>query len=228
MNVIIVDDEPMAIDLINSYLAHFADFNVKATFRNGLKALAYLNTKEVDVVFLDISMPHLSGLSLARMIGPTTAVVFTTAYSEHAVESYAVDAVDYLLKPISLDRFSKTITKLLTRSVDNRPPEPGNATETILLKSGLVTHRVKTTSLLYLEKDGNYIHYVFPDKKIMARQSIATAIKTLPGNFVRIHKSFIVNLKEIDSLAAGYVMLGEHRLPTGARFRSILLEKIGQ
>ena len=102
MRVIIVDDEPKAIALLSSYLSHFADFELVATFRNGLKALDFLNTESVDVVFLDINMPHLSGLSLSRMIKPGTAIVFTTAYSEHAVESYDVNALDYLLKPIKI------------------------------------------------------------------------------------------------------------------------------
>ena len=116
MKVIIVDDEPKAIELLVSYLKHFSNFKLEATFRNGLKALEFLNTNTVDVVFLDINMPHLSGLSLSKMIAPTIDIVFTTAYSEHALESYDVNAIDYLLKPISLERFSKTMAKLIAKN----------------------------------------------------------------------------------------------------------------
>lgn len=101
------------MNLISSYLRHFAKFELMATFRNGLKALEFLKSNTVDVVFLDINMPHLSGLSLSKMLPKETSIVFTTAYSEHAVDSYNVNTVDYLLKPISLERFTKSINKLI-------------------------------------------------------------------------------------------------------------------
>ena len=139
MKVIIVDDEPKAIVLIASYLKHFSNFELLGTFRNGLKALKFLNTNSVDVVFLDINMPHLSGLSLSKMIASKTSIVFTTAYSEHALESYDVNTTDYLLKPISLERFSKTITKLI-----DKQEQKSNASNTLseeslalFVKSGL-------------------------------------------------------------------------------------------
>ena len=157
MKVIIVDDEPKAIALIASYIAHFSKLEVVATFRNGVKALEFLNSNVVDVVFLDIHMPHLSGLSLSKMISPKTSIVFTTAYAEHALESYDVNALDYLLKPISLDRFSKTITKLIHLRTQLDTPE-GNSSDvskTIFVKSGLETHKVNLDAIEYIQKDGN-------------------------------------------------------------------------
>lgn len=228
MKVIIVDDEPKAIELIVSYLTHFSKFELVATFRNGLKALEFLNTNVVDVIFLDINMPHLSGLSLSKMISPKTNIVFTTAYSEHALESYEVNAIDYLLKPISLDRFSKTITKL-TNQISNSD-KPNNylseASKTIFVKSGLETHQINLDDIEYIQKDGNYINYFVNGKKIMGRQSIAEALSLLNNNFFQIQKSYIVNFTKINSVSSDYVVIGEKRIPIGSQFKSLVLSRL--
>ncbi len=227
MKVIIVDDEPKAIELITSYLKHFASFELVATFRNGLKALEFLNTNTVNVVFLDINMPHLSGLSLSKMITPKTAIVFTTAYSEHALESYDVNTADYLLKPISLERFSKTITKLIDsqEQQDNSPNTSTKISPTLFVKSGLDTHQIQIADINYLQKDGNYMYYFVGDKKIMARQSIAEALDTLPDNFMQIQKSYIVNFSKIDSVSATHVNIGKTQIPMGSQYKSIVHNK---
>jgi len=228
MKVIIVDDEPKAIELIASYLKHFASFELVATFRNGLKALEFLNTNTVDVVFLDINMPHLSGLSLSKMIDPKTSIVFTTAYSEHALESYDVNTADYLLKPISLERFSKTITKLIdTQEKQNTTiPITSNVSPTLFVKSGLETHQVKISDIDYLQKDGNYMYYFVSGKKIMARQSIGEALETLPENFIQIQKSYIVNFSKIDSVSTSHAIIGKVQIPMGSQYKTLLLDKL--
>lgn len=227
MKVIIVDDEPKAIELIASYLSHFSKFELVSTFRNGLKALEFLNTNAVDVVFLDINMPHLSGLSLSKMISPNTSIVFTTAYSEHALESYEVNAIDYLLKPISLDRFSKTITKLTNNNIvftsNNKHSEDS---KTIFIKSGLETHQINLEAIEYIQKDGNYINYFVNGKKIMGRQSIADALSLLNDNFFQIQKSYIVNFSKINSVSSDYVVIGENRIPIGSQFKSFVLSRL--
>ena len=227
MKVILVDDEPKAIELIASYLKHFASFELVATFRNGLKALEFLNSHTVDVVFLDINMPHLSGLSLSKMIDPKTSIVFTTAYSEHALESYDVNTTDYLLKPISLERFSKTITKLIDsqEQQDNSTNKPSDSSHTLFVKSGLETHQLQIAEINYLQKDGNYMYYFVGDKKIMARQSIGEALETLPENFIQIQKSYIVNFAKIDSVSASHVIIGETQIPMGSQYKSIVQNK---
>lgn len=228
MRVIVVDDEPKAIALLRSYLSHFSDFEVVATFRNGLKALEFMNTNTVDVAFLDINMPHLSGLSLSKMMNPDIAVVFTTAYSEHAVASYDVNALDYLLKPISLERFSKTISKLLDMSGSRHtaPDRNNNRSETVFVKSGLTTHQIRVDAIEYLEKDGNYIHYVVAGKRIMARQSIGEALADLPDFFLQIQRSYIVNFHKIDSISSEYVSIGKRKIPIGDQFKPMLLRRL--
>ena len=227
IKVLIVDDEPKAIELISSYISHFSDFQLVKTFRNGLKALEFINVNKIDIIFLDINMPHLSGLSLSKMIPKETAIVFTTAYSEHAVESYNVNAFDYLLKPISLERFSKTITKLNSRfNSDSIAIGSYEPTKTIFVKSGLETHQVKINDINYLEKDGNYIYYMTSNKKIMARQSINEAMQHLTADFIQVQKSFIVNFKKIDSITSDYVIIGKSKIPIGSQFKSVLTKKI--
>jgi len=228
MKVIIVDDEPKAIELITSYLKHFSSFELLGTFRNGLKALEFLNTHTVDVVFLDINMPHLSGLSLSKMIVPKTSIVFTTAYSEHALESYDVNTTDYLLKPISLERFSKTITKLIdTQAQQTNALETGSKESlTLFVKSGLETHQLQIADINYLQKDGNYMYYFMADKKIMARQSIAEALDTLPENFMQIQKSYIANFSKIDSVTASHVHIGGTEIPMGSQYKSNVINKL--
>ena len=228
MKVILVDDEPKAIALLASYLSHFSNFELTGTFRNGLKALEFLNSNEVDVVFLDINMPHLSGLSLSKMIKHETAIVFTTAYSEHALESYDVNTVDYLLKPISLERFSKTVTKLIDR-MDNEKVSQGNkpvATHTIFIKSGLETHQLQVDTIDYLKKDGNYINYFMGEKKLMVRQSIAEALDGLTTDFIQIQKSYIVDFRKINSIALDHVNIGKTQIPIGLQFKNQLVKKM--
>ena len=227
MKVIIVDDEPKAIELIVSYLKYFSSFELLGTFRNGLKALEFLNTQTVDVVFLDINMPHLSGLSLSKMIAPKTSIVFTTAYSEHALESYDVNTTDYLLKPISLERFSKTITKLIDKQEqkNNASNTLSDESLTVFVKSGLETHQLQIADINYLQKDGNYMYYFVADKKIMARQSIAEALDTLPENFIQIQKSYIANFSKIDSVTATHVHIGNTQIPMGSQYKSIVINK---
>jgi len=226
VKVLIVDDEPKAIELISSYLSHFSDFKLIKSFRNGLKALEFINTNPVNVIFLDINMPHLSGLSLSKMIPMETAIVFTTAYSEHAVESYEVNSVDYLLKPISLERFSKTATKLIDQFKHKNTLDTTEQSTTIFVKSGLESHQITVEDILYLEKDGNYIYYITQGKKIMARATIAEAMKQLTNDFLQIQKSYIVNFKKIDTIGTDYVIVNNKQIPIGTQFKSELTKKI--
>lgn len=220
MRVLIIDDEPNAIKLISSYLTHFSNFELINTFRNGLKALEFLNTNTVDVVFLDINMPHLSGLSLSKMLPKETAIVFTTAYSEHAVESYNVNTVDYLLKPISLERFTKSINKLMIINKSSKKGNNSTGNKSILIKSGTETHQVLITDILYLQKDGNYMNYLLAEGKIMARESIAEALTILPSTFIQVQKSYIVNTKAINSFTNESIKIGSNNIPIGNQFKN--------
>ncbi len=220
MKAIIVDDEPKAIELIKSYLIHFESIELEGTFRNALKALEFLNKENIELIFLDINMPHLSGISLSKMINPSTKVIFTTAYSEYAVESYEVDAIDYLLKPVSLERFSKAMSKVL-----NKTAIPKNEREKVVtLKSGAKTHFVKPVDILYLEKEANYMIYYLVNEKIITRESIRTALKNLPDCFIQVHKSFVVNLNKIDFHDRNDISVRETLIPIGQTYKNNFLK----
>jgi DNA-binding LytR/AlgR family response regulator len=224
MTAIIVDDEPMAINLLKGYLEHFSSIELIGTFRNALKAFEFINKEKVDVVFLDINMPHLSGLSFSKMIDPNTKIIFTTAYSEHAAESYEVNAIDYLLKPISLARFTKAMSKVLNQVTISQEKLTNN--QTLMIKSGTKIHQVESDQIFLLEKDGNYIHYHLTDQKIMARQSVAEALVNLPDHFLQIHKSYIVNVMKVDYIDRLEVSVNKTIIPLSPLYKEELLRRL--
>lgn len=216
--VILVDDEPGALRLLQGYLDHFDDMRLLATFRNGIKAFEYLSQNPVDLVFLDINMPHLDGIALSQMIPSRTKVVFTTAYSEFAVQSYEVNAVDYLLKPISLERFTQAIKKV--RQLESIAP----TTEYILVKSGSKTYRLEQDNIEFLKKDGNYITYHTRDEEVLGRLTVQEALSQLPSHFVQVHKSYIVNTRFIRAFDKEFIEVPGASIPIGASFRTEVTE----
>lgn len=223
MRAIIVDDEPKAIELLKSYLEHFSSVELVGTFRNGLKAFEFMNQETVDLIFLDINMPHLSGISLSKMIDAKTKIIFTTAYSEYAVESYEVKAIDYLLKPISMERFTKTMSKVLSDDYHSTSTQ----SNILMIKSGTKIFRVEADEIIYLMKDGNYMIYYVGDKKIMARESIAEAMDVLSDHFIQTHKSYIINTEKIDFISREEISVGGSMIPIGNSFKEEVHEKLG-
>lgn len=222
MKVIIVDDEPKAIRLIENYLRHFHSLELVASFRNGLKAFEYINQNKVDLLFLDIQMPHLSGLTLSRMISKDIRIIFTTAYAEHAVESYEVHTLDYLLKPISLERFTQAIAKVLETPKDSGAKQ----SEILLLKSGNRIYRINPAEILYLKKEGNYMSYYFSSRKILTRESVADSLALLPACFIQCHKSFVVNSKQVNFFDKEEISIFETKIPIGKAYKNHFLQRM--
>jgi two-component system, LytTR family, response regulator len=222
MKAIIVDDEPKAIELLKSYLEYFSSIELVATFRNGLKAFEYLSKESVDLILLDINMPHISGLSLSKMLPDNIKVIFTTAYSEYAVESYEIQAVDYLVKPITLERFAKSISRILnTNGTLNE-----NEKNLILVKSGFETFRLESNSILFLEKDGNYMNYHCINQNILARETIQESMEKLPDTFIQVHKSYIVNTEKIVSYGKSELNMGKKKIPLSDSFRNEVIKRL--
>ncbi|MCB0466265.1 MAG: response regulator transcription factor [Aequorivita sp.] len=223
MKAIIVDDEPKAIELLKSYLEHFSSIELVATFRNGLKAFEFVSKEPVDLIFLDINMPHISGISLSKMLPEGIHIIFTTAYSEYAVESYEIKAVDYLVKPISLERFSKSICRILT-------PAKETAIERdkllIYVKSGFETFRLESAAIYFLEKDGNYMNYHCENQKVLARETIQEALSKLPNTFIQTHKSFIVNIEKVLSYGKSELNLGKEKIPLSDSFKNEVFNQL--
>ena len=156
MTCIAIDDEPKALEVIERYCQKISLASLKATFREPLKAIEFLNREKVDLIFLDINMPDISGMQLLQTLSPRPLIIFTTAYSQYAVESYELNALDYLLKPVTFERFLMAINKAaaVLSSKNTTGPDEDAA---VFIKSGPQTYRVKVSGILYLEKDGNYI-----------------------------------------------------------------------
>lgn len=221
MRCLIIEDEPKAIDVLQRYLDRMPDVELSGSFREPLAALSFLKKNPTDLIFLDINLPGLSGLQLLTALEKPPLVIFTTAYPEYAVRSYELEAVDYLLKPITFGRFEKAVVK--AAKAFQAANEPGSlATEAtfISLKSGAHTHRIKAGDILFLKKEGNYFTVFTQTQKIVIRQNMESTLRLLPANdFVRVHRSYIVSLRHVRKIGKHTVQVGEHTIPVSMTYR---------
>ncbi|WP_396596800.1 LytR/AlgR family response regulator transcription factor [Dokdonia sp. R86516] len=207
LRCIIVDDEELARTLLTTYVAKVAHMELLDSFENPLHALSYLKENEVDLVFMDIQMPELKGTDFAELIiNDNIKVIFTTAYSEYALKGFELNALDYLAKPITFKRFLAAINKF--------PVVSKEAETSLVIKSGYDLHRVLFQDMLYIESDSEYVNYHFEDgKKIMANQSLSKLLNELPSQFIRVHRSYIVNKNKVTSLKGRSLMLSTAEIP---------------
>lgn len=225
----IVEDEIKAIDLLTNYIQQIDFLELVGTARNPLKAFSYLQENEVDILFLDINMPVLSGLEFYKSISHPPQVIFTTAYPEYAVEGFNLEAVDYLLKPISFSRFLKACERLLKQQKmqnSNTSTLLPEYSDIVYIKSGAVTHKISWKEVLYLVKDENYVIYHTIDKRILSRQTLSDLEEVFPKYICRIHKSYAVSLLHINQMRRDVVRIGEQEFPIGRTFREGLLEGV--
>lgn len=223
IRAIAVDDEPRALDVIALHCAKIPFVELVKTFRDPIEAIAYVEQHPPDLVFLDINMPAVSGMEVGRMLGGSIPLIFTTAYSEYAVESYEVKALDYLLKPIQFERFLRAALK--ARAIiepESEAETPSRTTQQwLFVKSGARHHRVDANEILYLEKDGNYAVFHLPDRKILSRLTIRQLFEMLPeGKFLQVHKSYIVGIQHVEVVEPGGVTVGGRQIPVAKNYRS--------
>lgn len=236
MNYVIIDDEPAAIEVLQFHLKNIPFVALKATFRDPLKGLAYLQEHKVDVLFLDINMPQLSGINLPKYLKNPPLIIFTTAYSEYAIESYQLNAVDYLLKPFGFDRLLQSVMKvkekLDKKAIPNTTDVPllqNTNEETVFIKSGQEYHQVGIQKIKYIESDGNYVTFVTTTRSILARYKISEVLEVLPqAFFVRIHRSYIVALKYIETVKKHCVIIDDCEIPLSSNYRENLLSLIDE
>lgn len=213
MKAIAIDDEPIALEIIRSHAAKVPFLQLDAVFTDAFQALDYMQNHETDLLFLDIKMPDISGIEFFNSLTRKPLLVFTTAYSEHAVTSFEMDAIDYLLKPFSLTRFIKACSKAHELYMARR--EAGK-TDHIFIKTGYEQVKVFFSEILYVEGAGNYVNFVLHNKKVMSRSTFAEVESLLPqSNFVRVHRSFIVATDKIEKVEKNQVVLKEHSIPLG-------------
>src|ERR1700753_1456244 len=213
---IAIDDEPKALEVIERYCQKTSLVDLKATFREPVKAIEFLNREKTDLIFLDINMPDISGIQLLQTLSPRPLVIFTTAYSHYAVESYELNALDYLLKPITFERFLAAVNKATSVLSSKITIIPDDET-TVFIKSGPQTYQVKVADILYLEKDGNYITVHLKDRNILIRENMGDIFDLVPANdFVRIHKSYVVAVRHISMIEVHQLTVGQTKIPIGS------------
>ena len=225
----IVEDEAKAIALLRTYIQRVDFLELAGTARNPLKAFSYLQENQIDVLFMDINMPILSGIELYKSIRRPPQVIFTTAYPEYAVEGFDLEAVDYLLKPINFPRFLKACERLQKQQKINNftiAAPPSLFTDIIYVKSGPITHKLSWKEVLYLEKSENYVIYHTENQRILSRQTLSDLESIFPSYICRIHKSYAVSLLHLSQLGRESVLIYEKNLPIGRTFRNRLLARI--
>jgi two-component system LytT family response regulator len=220
MKAIAIDDEPIALDIIRAHASKVPFLDLRATFTDAFKALEYLQKENVDLLFLDIKMPDISGIDFFSSLSKKPLVIFTTAYTEHAVAGFELDAVDYLLKPFSLVRFLKGCNKAFELyNLRNATV----STDHIYIKTGYEQVKVLFDEILYVEATGNYVTFVLKDRNILSRSTFAEAINLLPADkFVRIHRSFLVAINKIDRIEKQQVTINRSAIPVSEAYNDAL------
>jgi DNA-binding LytR/AlgR family response regulator len=231
MNCIIVDDEPLARKGVTLLVEADQRLHLKGCFNNAATAGAFLALNEVDLVFLDIQMPGMNGLDFAKAISPETLVIFTTAYSEYALNSYEIDAIDYLVKPLHGDRFTKAVNKaLLYRGMlaDSRriPASASVENDAVYVKADRKFFRVYFRDILFVEGLKDYVILHVPERKIITAMNIKTIYEQLPPQlFVRVSKSYIVNTQHIHTFDNNTIYIQQHEIAIGNNYRAYFFDE---
>lgn len=224
---LIVDDEPLAIKLIEKHISQIDALEVVATCNNALKAFEILNNQKIDLLFIDIKMPNMTGIEFLKNIKNPPKTILTTAYRDFAIEGFELGVVDYLLKPITFERFFKAIDKFLMdyTKVEIKPAKTQNE-EFIVIKSGIKNHRINTNDILYIESDKDYIKIVLNDKcQITSKYKISDIEVDLnQDKFLRIHRSFIINCSKITAFTINEIEVSGIEIPIGASYKESALD----
>jgi len=219
---IIIDDEPLAAEVIENYLKEFSNVEHVGSFTNPLEALELIESGEIEAVFIDINMPKMNGLEFIRSIESKPSFVITTAYREYAVESYDLDVLDYLVKPIPFNRFLKSINKLsLKFNADRSMENTHDSSERsfIFLKVDKKLVRIKYDDIHFIESLKDYIKVFTSEGDFLAHKSLTSITEELPkSKFLRIHRSFTVSLDKIDALEGNSVLVKGKRIPIGRKY----------
>ncbi|MCF8452522.1 MAG: LytTR family DNA-binding domain-containing protein [Pedobacter sp.] len=220
MNAIALDDEPLALEVVRSHASKVPFLNLKAEFTDAFKAMEYIQKENIDLIFLDIKMPDISGIDFMNSLNKKPMVIFTTAYSEHAVTSFELDAIDYLLKPFSLSRFVKGCNKAYELfQLRNK----SGSSDFIFLKTGYEQEKVQFDDILYLEAAGNYVNFVLKNKSLLSRMTFAELEVILPKNkFIRIHRSYMVAVSAINRIERHQVHINDIQIPVSESYMTNL------
>jgi DNA-binding LytR/AlgR family response regulator len=221
---LIVDDEPLSRDILKKYILEVKDLEILAECHDAFEAMNVLGEGEVDLIFLDIHMPGLSGISMARSLRHPPLIIFTTAYPEFAVEGFELDALDYLVKPFSFERFLIAVQRATERLKEQA--EEDNQGRKVIVKSDKKLYALDADEILYLEGLGDYIKIHLSDEQLVVHDTLKDFLASLPGEaFMRIHKSYVVNLEKISFIEGNRVRIGQTEIPVSPASKEELLQK---
>lgn len=226
---LIVDDEPYARKLLEEFIWKTEELTLVASAKNAMEARTILAKQKIDLLFLDIQMPELTGIDFLKSSSRIPLVVFTTAYAEYALQGFELNAVDYLLKPFDFNRFLKTVDKITERlqpkTATSVLPQ-GNAKDYIFVKDGTRLVKIDLQTILYIKGSREYVTFVTKASKTMTLMTMKQLEEELSDEFIRIHNSFIVRLAAVDSIGKDEVMIGTEALPIGATYKKLLLQRL--
>lgn len=223
---IIVDDELHAREVINNHLELLPSLQLLSAFDNSIDALNFLLQHEVDLLFVDIQMPKILGTDLVKSLANPPRVIFTTAHKDYAFEGFELNAVDFLLKPISLDRFLKAVQKALSLDMPaqtNLVQESIRESPFVVIRADRMNHKVSLSSILYVECIKDYLKVFTDDKCLMTKIPLGSFLQMLPKkDFIRVHRSFLVSKKKIESFNSYYIKIQGEEIPIGPNYRELL------
>jgi two-component system, LytTR family, response regulator len=228
LRCMIVDDEPAAVGLLEVLIAQTTRWQIVAKCYNGLEAIAALKEQEVDLVFMDINMPVVTGMELAALLSPEKRIVFTTAYSEYAAESYSFATIDYLLKPITVKRFLAAVQKIEEHFKALKEGTAEARDDYFFVKSGKEHRKILLSEILYFESQKEYVRVVTPALSILTYRRLKDIEAQLPASFTRVHQSFIVNMRQISRIQDNHIHVGETTIPIGEKYRDLLMELVSK
>lgn len=220
---IIVDDETASHDNIKDYASNLTYLSFQKSCFNAFEALDYLNKHSIDLIFLDINMPKLSGLEFLKTLSNQPKIIITTAYEEFALEGYELNIDDYLLKPFNFSRFVKSVSKvsdaLANKSISIQNSE-NNEDAKIFIKEDKKYYQIKLNDILFIEAYGNYVKINMVDRIIVSHQTLTSFTHNLPENqFIRVHKSFIISIDKIELIEGNRILIQDHKIPIGKMYK---------
>ncbi len=230
---LIVDDEPLAIEVVENHIGQFENLEITATCRNAIKAFEILEETQIDLMFLDIQMPKLTGIDFLKSLKNPPQVIFTTAYIDFALEGFELDVLDYLVKPISFQRFLKAIDKYFL--IQNKAVESTRFNEStkspekdfIFVKSDRKNHKIQFSEILYVESIKDYIKIYTINKRVIVKNTLKAFASALPiKNFIRIHRSYLINLDFVTAYTANDIEIGTTEIPIGISYKQKVFERL--
>lgn len=230
MNVILVDDEPLAQEIVETHISKFPNLNLVARCSNAVEASQALKEKDVDLMFLDIQMPQISGIDFLKTLPNPPKVILTTAFSEYAMDGYDLNVVDYLLKPISFDRFAKAVNKAISQEqTEIESSSSKESADYIFVKADKKLIKIHFNDIFYIEGLKDYVILHTPNGRVVTLQTMKSLETKLPQDlFMRVHRSYIVNLANITIIEGNTVQIDKKIIPIGKNYKESLLDMVNQ